>query len=45
MAARTDMHAPRRATDPPVRGGEWYRQPVLWLGAVLLAASIGGCMR
>lgn len=22
----------------------WYRQPVLWLGALLLAASIAGCI-
>lgn len=22
----------------------WYRQPVLWLGAVLLSASLGGCV-
>ena len=27
-----------------VRGGEWYRQPVVWLGAVLLAASLSGCV-
>lgn len=26
------------------RPGEWYRQPILWLGAVLLAASLGGCV-
>ncbi len=24
--------------------GEWYRQPVLWLGAVLFAATIAGCI-
>lgn len=44
MAARTDQHAPRGAADASVRGGEWYRQPVLWLGAVLLAASLAGCV-
>jgi hypothetical protein len=22
----------------------WYRQPILWLGALLLAASLGGCI-
>lgn len=25
-------------------GGAWYRQPVLWLGVLLLAASLGGCI-
>lgn len=24
--------------------GAWYRQPVLWLGALLFAASLGGCI-
>ncbi|MCK9540010.1 hypothetical protein [Dokdonella sp.] len=24
--------------------GAWYRQPVVWLGAVLLAASLAGCV-
>lgn len=22
----------------------WYRQPILWLGAVLFAATIAGCI-
>lgn len=25
-------------------GRAWYRQPVLWLGALLLAGSLGGCV-
>jgi len=24
--------------------GAWYRQPVLWLGAVIFAASLAGCV-
>lgn len=24
--------------------GAWYRQPVLWLGAAILAASLAGCV-
>jgi hypothetical protein len=37
------MQPPR----PDPRGaaaGAWYRQPVLWLGLVLFAASLGGCV-
>lgn len=53
---RTDMNTPRAdatrsalpASAQPGAGsdrrGEWYRQPVLWLGAVLFAASLGGCV-
>ena len=25
-------------------GACWYRQPILWLGALILAASLAGCM-
>lgn len=28
----------------PGREGAWYRQPVLWLGALVFAASLGGCI-
>lgn len=28
----------------PARAGAWYRQPVLWLGAAILAASLAGCV-
>jgi hypothetical protein len=28
----------------PVRSGAWYRQPVLWLGAAILIASLAGCV-
>jgi hypothetical protein len=24
--------------------GAWFRQPVVWLGALILAASIAGCV-
>ena len=26
------------------RDEAWYRQPILWLGAVILAASLAGCI-
>ena len=29
--------------DEPPRSA-WYRQPVLWLGALLFAASLAGCV-
>ncbi len=25
-------------------GGAWYRQPIVWLGAAVLAVSIAGCV-
>jgi hypothetical protein len=28
----------------PATAGAWYRQPVLWLGAAILAASLAGCV-
>ncbi|MCX7515030.1 hypothetical protein [Frateuria sp. STR12] len=28
----------------PARADAWYRQPVLWLGAVILVASLAGCI-
>lgn len=24
--------------------GKWFRQPVLWLGALIFAASLAGCI-
>lgn len=27
-----------------VTGGRWYRQPILWLGAVIFFASLAGCI-
>ncbi|MBO9663014.1 hypothetical protein [Dokdonella sp.] len=36
-----------RSAATPTRtdaGRAWYRQPVLWLGALLLAGSLGGCI-
>ncbi|HEY8538729.1 MAG TPA: hypothetical protein VIL28_07665 [Steroidobacteraceae bacterium] len=27
-----------------VQGGRWYRQPVLWLGVVILLATLAGCI-
>ncbi len=26
------------------RRGAWYRQPIVWLGAAVLAVSIAGCV-
>jgi hypothetical protein len=31
-------------TTPTPHRDRWYRQPVLWLGAVLFAASLAGCI-
>ncbi|HET6433866.1 hypothetical protein [Dyella sp.] len=32
-------------TRPAARpGSAWYQQPVLWLGAVVFAASLAGCV-
>lgn len=28
----------------PARAGAWYRQPVLWMGAAILVASLAGCV-
>jgi hypothetical protein len=28
----------------PARADAWYRQPVLWLGAAVFAASLAGCI-
>jgi hypothetical protein len=38
-----------RTRTPPLQPAErtlsaWYRQPVLWLGALLFGASLGGCV-
>ncbi len=30
--------------DSRARQDAWYRQPVLWLGALLFVASLGGCV-
>lgn len=27
-----------------VQGGRWYRQPILWLGVVILLATLAGCV-
>lgn len=32
------------ADDAPAQAGAWYRQPVLWLGATIFAASLAGCV-
>ena len=32
-----------KATARPTASA-WYRQPVVWLGALIFAASLGGCI-
>lgn len=32
---------PGRHTDAALAGARWYRQPVAWLAAIVLAASLG----
>jgi hypothetical protein len=32
------------AEPSPTTAGAWYRQPVIWLGAAILAASLAGCV-
>lgn len=27
-----------------MRGGQWFRQPILWLGALIFAVSLLGCI-
>jgi len=38
--------APAPAHDTPPRdlAGAWHRQPIVWLGAAVLAASLAGCV-
>ena len=39
------MQQHRPPADPtPAAAGAWYRQPVLWLGAAILVASLAGCV-
>jgi hypothetical protein len=36
---------PRRSEPAPAAAAAaWYRQPVLWLGAAIFAASLAGCV-
>jgi len=44
------MSIPSRTARPPRpeaaahdRPGAWYQQPIVWLGAAVLGASIAGC--
>lgn len=41
------MHSPKHQKNPhpdEIAAGEWYRQPVLWLGALIFVASLAGCV-
>lgn len=29
---------------PPAAAGAWYRQPLLWIGALIFVASLAGCV-
>ncbi|MFZ0872851.1 MAG: hypothetical protein WAM90_19210 [Rhodanobacter sp.] len=35
---------PRRNACTSATASTWYRQPVLWLGVVVFAASMAGCV-
>lgn len=34
----------RAEVAPTVAAGAWYRQPLLWLGALIFVASLAGCV-
>lgn len=39
------MQQHRHPAEPaPAAAGAWYRQPVAWLGVLVLAASLAGCV-
>jgi hypothetical protein len=35
---------PRVEVSTSATAGAWYRQPLLWLGAVIFFASLAGCV-
>jgi hypothetical protein len=37
-------HSRAMSRPAPESSGAWYRQPVLWLGAAILLASLAGCI-
>jgi len=38
------MQQHKPPVEAPATADAWYRQPVLWLGAVIFAASLAGCI-
>ena len=38
------MQQHKLPVEAPANADAWYRQPVLWLGAAILAASLAGCV-
>lgn len=44
IRSRTPSRRPPHDSRPPDAHDVWYRQSVVWLGAIVLAASIGGCI-
>ncbi len=34
----------KQAPSDPRRGGDWYAQPVVWLGIAVFIASLAGCI-
>ncbi|MGN2247053.1 hypothetical protein ACFWZ3_10210 [Frateuria sp. GZRR35] len=38
------MQQHKRPAEASAAADAWYRQPVLWLGAVIFAASLAGCI-
>ena len=46
MSTRFHTATHHRADEPRPRGARdaWYRQPIVWVAATVLAASIAGCV-
>ena len=45
MFMHNRIGSPQRAERAPTGAGDaWWRQPVLWLGAAILLASLAGCI-
>lgn len=42
--SRTAAHPLTEASRPRDAGSAWYRQPIVWVGAAVLAASLAGCV-
>ena len=38
------MHPHKHPAEASAAADAWYRQPVLWLGAAIFAASLAGCI-
>jgi len=38
------MSAPQTESSQAGAGGQWHRQPILWLGIAVFIASMAGCV-